>query len=29
VLLQSDPGEHEALYEAVFLPVVDALVPTE
>jgi hypothetical protein len=29
VLLQSDPGEHEALYEAVFLPVVDALVLTE
>jgi pimeloyl-ACP methyl ester carboxylesterase len=29
VLLQSDPGEHEALYQAVFLPVIDALVPTE
>jgi pimeloyl-ACP methyl ester carboxylesterase len=29
VLLQSDPGEHEALYEAVFLPVVDALVPLD
>jgi hypothetical protein len=27
VLLQSDPGEHEALYEAVFLPAIDALVP--
>ncbi len=27
VLLQSEPGEHEALYEAVFLPVIDALVP--
>ena len=29
VLLQSDPGEHEALYEAVFLPVIDALVPLD
>ena len=29
VLLQSDPGEHDALYEAVFLPVLDALVPLE
>jgi pimeloyl-ACP methyl ester carboxylesterase/predicted small lipoprotein YifL len=27
VMLQSEPGEHEILYEAVFLPVVDALVP--
>lgn len=27
VLVQSDPAEHEALYEAVFLPVVDALAP--
>lgn len=26
-LLQSEPDEHEALYDAVFLPVVDALVP--
>lgn len=29
VLLQSEAGEHEALYEAVFVPVVDALVPVE
>ncbi len=27
VLLQSDPGEHEALYEAVFLPVIDSMAP--
>ena len=27
VLVQSEPAEHDALYEAVFLPVVDALVP--
>jgi hypothetical protein len=29
VLLMSEPGEHQALYEAVFVPVVDALVPVE
>ncbi len=29
VLLQSSPEEREALYEAVFLPAVDALVPME
>lgn len=29
VLLQSDPDEHDALYEAVFLPAIDALVPLE
>jgi hypothetical protein len=29
VLLQSDDDEQEALYEAVFLPAVDALVPAE
>jgi pimeloyl-ACP methyl ester carboxylesterase len=27
VVLQSEAGEHESLYESVFLPVVDALVP--
>jgi pimeloyl-ACP methyl ester carboxylesterase len=29
VMLQSDPEERDALYEAVFLPVVDGLTPTE
>lgn len=29
VMLQSDPGERDALYEAVFLPVVDGLTPLE
>jgi hypothetical protein len=29
VLLQSSAEEHEALYDAVFLPVVDGLVPLE
>jgi hypothetical protein len=27
VLLQSDPDERDALYDSVFLPTVDALVP--
>jgi hypothetical protein len=27
VMMQSEPGERAALYEAVFLPAVDALVP--
>jgi hypothetical protein len=29
VMMQSEPGERAALYEAVFLPAVDALVPIE